>query len=44
MGQMAVRRLLDLIKQPRQVPARVELYTELVVRGSTAVPPSREDA
>lgn len=42
MGQMAVRRLLNLIKQPQKVPARVELYTELMVRGSTAAPSKQE--
>lgn len=38
MGRVAVRKLLELLKTPDLIPARVEIANELVLRGSIAAP------
>lgn len=38
LGQLAVHKLLDFIQQPQQMHTQTQLYTELMVRGSTAKP------
>jgi LacI family transcriptional regulator len=41
MGRVATQMLLDLLKNPEQTIYRLELPTELVIRGSTAAPKIR---
>jgi DNA-binding LacI/PurR family transcriptional regulator len=38
MGRVATQMLLDRLKNPTQEITRIELPTELIVRGSTSAP------
>ncbi|MCR5758636.1 MAG: LacI family DNA-binding transcriptional regulator [Selenomonas sp.] len=38
LGELAVNKLLEVIKRPQSIPARTQMYTKLVLRGSTAAP------
>ena len=42
MGRIAVQRLISLLGDPAQPPGRVVMETELVVRHTTAPPPSAD--
>lgn len=37
LGELAVNKLLELVKKPEQVHTKTQMYTELIVRGSTSV-------
>lgn len=36
LGELAVNKLLELVKKPERVHTKTQMYTELIVRGSTA--------
>ena len=42
LGQIAVRKLIELIKSPSQVKVRTQLCNKLILRGSVAAPKENE--